>query len=524
MRSASTAAVTPLTVFIGLLFLGLLSIVSADVDTVMAEGSNWDIQRIFGEEPAETQLIEVEDEVADSAAHVALIVPRHSPSPPSPPTWERDADVSCAKRKEDAISLLVNYQAAKTLEAASHRFGVDDAKARWRVKRWHHKYIAEASKFAFYCQQSHQTADEVAGTIHLKEELRSKKAMIVGLHHAVREENSATFKTYHGSTSEKAAKFAQHQELETKRAIKAALLEDKMRRLHELPQTSKDVVGFVGDASTAKALFQAVITSKCPFQTQTAKTDGIVADGNYAGAYHIASGISGPVGHRCLLTYQKDGYVPLTQMMVINKGLTQALFRQAFLMPKLPEPASSNVWRVVLQYGTVPVDIEAHLQVFPPEDPSSSSHQNGQRIQAYDVAMRRGSRPYMEFTKTGDATQFPYVTLDAGVNTGYGPQSHTIHRPIVGKYAYYVENFDRDFTANEVFHSSDARVFLYQGNQLKQSYSIRSASSDSTPYWTVFLLNCVASSDIATPTCELHETSDFTEHRPDTLRSYPYMS
>merc|ERR1712196_329049 len=380
----------------------------------------------------------------------------------------------CVQRKQEALRTLMNYRAAETLRSAANSFHVQDTKAEWRVDEWHKRYIAAASSYAFFCEQSMDENAQVTKTIRAKQGLEAQKAALSGLQEATRQHRERVTKATAKAREVKEKQDAHTHEVEQKELIKQMAEKARLERLRSYPQSSQDLLGFVAEAHTGKGLSGVKISSQCPFGTMSTEQQEEVT-GQFS-KYLIKNGIAGPEGYRCYVSYEKDGFIPLQFRVLIQRGDTQGIFRHAVLMPKLPKPPPI---RIVLQYGSLPADIDAHLQVY------ADSHHD-----KWDIAAHRGEDTGFTYSQDGSATEFPFVTMPAKVNSGYGPQTHTIVQPVVGTYGYYVKNFDHHFTSNLKSHDSDARVFVYQGNKLTHRFAIRNAHGEPSKIWQVFSIKC----------------------------------
>jgi len=375
-------------------------------------------------------------------------------------------------RKQEALRTLMNLNAAKTLKAAAANFHVQDTKAEWRLQQWHTRYLKAATNYAFFCEQTEEENQKVARTIHEKEGLEARKAALRGLQDATHKRREATAKARSKTKELNTKKAVSAHEDKQKKLIQLMANKARLERLHSYPQATEDLIGFVVDASTGKGIEQVNIKSKCPFDTYNTVTK--TSDSTGLSKFHLVKGITGPRGYRCYLTYTKEGFIPLRFRVLIHRARTDAIFRQATLMPKLPAPPK---YRIVMQYGTQPADLDSHLQLFV----------GNKKV---DISGHLGNDPHFTYTDKGSADAFPFATLDMNVNKGYGPQTHSIHELQEGSYGYYVKNFDYHFSDNIKFSKSDARVFVYEGNTLKHRFAIRNAQGSPTTVWQVFNIKC----------------------------------
>jgi hypothetical protein len=405
--------------------------------------------------------------------------------------------MTCVQRKQEALRTLMNMRAAETLKKAAATFDVQDTKASWRVKQWHTRYIHAASNYAFFCEQSARENKLVSETIHVKEGLEAQKAALRGVQDATYKHKEALAKARKAAKEAATKKEAADHESKQKKLIQLMAEQARLERLRSYPQSSVNLMGFVADASTGKGMLGVNITSECPFDTYSGTTE-FMEKGSEFSKYMIKNGVTGPEGYRCYLTYAQAGYVPLRFRILIQAEETQGIFRHAVLMPSLPTPPA---YRIVLQYGNMPADIDAHLQVFA----------DGQSTPV-DVSGHRGEVANFEYTKKGSKDAQPFVTLDVNANQGYGPQTHSIHQPQVGSYGYYVKNYDHHFTNNEKFHESDARVFVYKGNELTHRFAIRNAQGAPAKFWHVFRMTCTQPDDSVE--CHVEGSGEFVKTMP----------
>lgn len=404
---------------------------------------------------------------------------------PKAPTYA----LTCIQRKQEALRTLNNYRASQVLQKAALKFKVQDKAAEWRITQWNKRYVAAASNYAFFCEQTETGTKMVAETIHEKEGTEAKNAALEGLQEAAAVHNEAFVKKNAAAELLKEQAEATADEEKEKELVKLLATKARLDRLHKYPQTTSNLLGFVVSAADGKGVSGASVSSKCPFETYTGQTL-MEVDGK--SNYELEHGVTGPVGYRCDLQFSKEGFISTVFDAVITKSETKALFRHAVLMPELLKPPP---YRVVLQYGSLPNDLDGHLQV-------EKGHEK------YDLAGHKGSSVAYQYSKVGSSSAMPYVTLDVLNNNGFGPQTHTIHEVVDGIYRYYVKNQDHHFTSNEHFHGSQARVFVYEGNTLAHRFEVASAEGTPDTYWNVFSLHC------ATRKCNLVQNEIFLDEQP----------
>ncbi len=95
--------------------------------------------------------------------------------------------------------------------------------------------------------------------------------------------------------------------------------------------------------------------------------------------------------------------------------------------------------------------------------------------------------PVVYFGLTGDSVVYPFATLDQDVTSGYGPETITIHQQLAGLYTFVVHDFTTGSDPTSLrLANSQARVEVYQNNQLAQSFTVPTGPGT---LWSVFALN-----------------------------------
>jgi len=401
--------------------------------------------------------------------------------------------LTCMERKEESLRLLNTFTAAKQLAAASARFKVEDKKSGWRVQEWRKRYLNAASNYAFYCAQTQAENDKVTTVIHFKQGDEARKAALKAVQLATASHKENLHKTTSEAREKKQKAAEEAHENESKKLVQLLAEKQRLKRLHSYPQVTMNLLGFVRDASTGKPVEATSVASKCPFDTYKSTSAKQVQG---ASNFEMKHGLTGPEGYRCDMQFGKTGYVPLHFAVVLQKMETPAMFRHGVLLPEIkPNPPP---YRIVLQYGATPGDLDAHIQLW--ADGVAQGH---------DVAEHSGADTALAYGQGASLAQ-PYVTLDHSSHSGYGPETHTIHKVQPGWYHYYVKNQDYHVTSSAKFEASHATAFFYQGNTLKQSFNIADARNSPTPFWSVFMLQCSG-----TPvTCSVDKTNKFIDSMP----------
>lgn len=125
-----------------------------------------------------------------------------------------------------------------------------------------------------------------------------------------------------------------------------------------------------------------------------------------------------------------------------------------------PELEAGNL-RFVLNWGSVPLDLDSHLLT--PEIDGNSYH--------------------VYYEADGNATAAPYALLDYDITTGYGPETMTIYQRKPGIYQYYVHNYSE----SPAITTSRAVVQIYDAGGLIQTVQIPGFGLGN--YWHVCDIN-----------------------------------
>ena len=136
------------------------------------------------------------------------------------------------------------------------------------------------------------------------------------------------------------------------------------------------------------------------------------------------------------------------------------------------------VFRMVLNWSSVPSDLDAHLKT--PDISGSSYH--------------------VYWMDQGSSTSVPYATLDYDVTTGYGPETMSIYETFSGTYHFYI----KQFSDNGALTSSGASVQIY--NAEGNSQAVQVPTTGTGIYWHV----C----DIDGATNEVNVVNQIVENAP----------
>ena len=146
-------------------------------------------------------------------------------------------------------------------------------------------------------------------------------------------------------------------------------------------------------------------------------------------------------------------------------------------------PGSGDDIRIVLTWGGVPADLDAHLTGPNPSDPG---------------------RFHVSFVNRLDARATPFAGLDRDDRDGFGPETVTITRLSTGVYRYSVHDFtNRSRGGSSELGQSGAKVELHT-RFATQTFFVPNQAGN---LWTVFEL----SGDVANPTVTPRNTMGVAE-------------
>jgi len=200
---------------------------------------------------------------------------------------------------------------------------------------------------------------------------------------------------------------------------------------------SGDLSGSVVDATTANPLPNVLVTVD-----GTGLSDLTDGSGNY-----LIPGV--PSGARSV-TAALEGYVTISQDVDIDCGVTNLL--NFALSPNLPP----DELRIVLTWGEVPHDLDAHLWL-----PLATPY-------------------HVYYFNPGSLTTFPFAHLDVDDITSYGPETITVKQWYPGAYIYAVCNYSGEAELTV----SEALVHVYLGANLVATYDV--PTSGYGKWWYAF--------------------------------------
>jgi uncharacterized protein YjdB len=209
------------------------------------------------------------------------------------------------------------------------------------------------------------------------------------------------------------------------------------------------ITGDLRSAITNLLIFTPITIDLFAGQNTTTGTPIATTTSNQNGGYSFANV---PTGTYTVVA-RASGYSEssrTTASLGVGRFSTQ---QTVFLSPT----SSAGVLRIVLTWGTLPSDLDAHLTG---PGPNASSF-------------------WVYWNSTGSCVSEPFVCLDVDQTEGRGPETITIVQKRTGRYVYSVDNFSGDATLAQ----SNARVDVYGPGGLLQSFGVPSQPGT---LWKVF--------------------------------------
>jgi Fe-S cluster biogenesis protein NfuA len=160
----------------------------------------------------------------------------------------------------------------------------------------------------------------------------------------------------------------------------------------------------------------------------------------------------------------KSGFITTHFTVAVIGGQTKG-DQNTSISPVLPE----GQWRIVLTWGEIPQDLDAHF--------TGPEFQDDSRFHVYF-----DNRAY-------EHEEILYVELDVDATRGFGPETITLYRDTTGYgvYRFLVHDYsNRASQDSSALASSQARVRVFKGSSLMRTFDV--PNLDGT-LWTVFQLD-----------------------------------
>ena len=206
-------------------------------------------------------------------------------------------------------------------------------------------------------------------------------------------------------------------------------------------RSSSSIVGRVANAVNAGPIPGATVRaaiSGAPVATAVTNATGDYSLTVGPGTYQVSVSASGFI----------------TDVASVTVASGQTATRDFALSPVLP----AGQYRIVLTWGSSPVDLDAHLLVQSP---------NG-NVEVF-------------WSNPGSSSSFPFAALDVDDTDGFGPETITIYQQ-VGQYAFSVQNFSGESS----IAASGALVRVFNGSALVGQFA---PPNQPGLRWDVFTLN-----------------------------------
>lgn len=229
------------------------------------------------------------------------------------------------------------------------------------------------------------------------------------------------------------------------------------------------ISGSVSEAVTGTSL-GGVLVQLAGTASRSTVTDG-------AGSYSFPSLSAGSY----TVTASRSGYITDTKSVTLSGTPVVANF---VLSTSLP----SGQYRVVLQWGSAPSDLDAHLT-----GPLTA----GGRFHMY----------WYYAVQYGHTNPWPgIVTIDRDDTTGNGFETITLYQQNAGTHRYSVHDYtNRSKTSSYALSGSGAQVSVYKGSSMLQRFNVPTNSGGTV--WTVFELTGSAISPVNSMSYQSDPTS-----------------
>jgi hypothetical protein len=214
-----------------------------------------------------------------------------------------------------------------------------------------------------------------------------------------------------------------------------------------------NIQGVVTDARTGQALSGVTLEARAGVNNTTGQTISSTTTDS-AGLYSLQT----PPGTFTVVA-KFSGYADGVIIVGNVQGTTTANLSLS--------PSGSNDVRIVLQWDSIPGDLDSHLT-----GPDKASP---------------GTRFHIYYAVKGSLNADPFAALDVDDQTGFGPETITITQQSAGVYRYSVYNFSfSGETSGSELAGSGAHVDLYINGALVQQFFVPNQPGN---LWTVFELN-----------------------------------
>ncbi len=204
-------------------------------------------------------------------------------------------------------------------------------------------------------------------------------------------------------------------------------------------RSTGSITGLVRNAANGSPLPGAIVSA----QGQTALAGG---DGRYQ--------IDGLTAGVVQVSASAPGFIPDMATIAVSPGASST---QVFALSQV---LAAGQTRIVLTWGDTPRDLDSHLWV-----PSA------------------GRVDEISFSNTGSLSGAPFAALDVDDMNSFGPETITVAQTVGGQCTYAVHNY----SGESPISTSGARVVVYRGNTILQSFTVPSGSGT---WWHVFSFDC----------------------------------
>jgi hypothetical protein len=215
---------------------------------------------------------------------------------------------------------------------------------------------------------------------------------------------------------------------------------------------SANIQGTIIDSQTGRGLSGATVSFLADQNATSSQNPDLIATTNSSGVFSI---LNGPTGSYAGFFEASGFFLRKVQTVTFNSGTN------TFTPITLVDKPDAGQWRIILNWGASPADLDAHLT-----GPASST-----------------TRFHIYFSSKVST----YADLDVDDVSSYGPETTTIRSFLSGTYRYSVHNYTNRYstTGGSGIASSPAVVEIYDSNGLIRSFTAPTFSG-SGDTWRVF--------------------------------------
>jgi hypothetical protein len=177
-------------------------------------------------------------------------------------------------------------------------------------------------------------------------------------------------------------------------------------------------------------------------------------------------------------------------LLGIDRASTKGYPKMAVTKSYLAKNMKHGQMLVTLAWGEYPSDLDLYV-VAPAKHGVIQVGGDKAAISAKLDALAKKDGATINWMDKGSPTEFPYVVLDVDATMGYGPETVTVHKPIVGTYKIYVDCYScYGEDSFKQFKNSGASVKVFDRFGLRKEFLIKDVVGKPQKYWGVAHRRC----------------------------------